>query len=215
MLFNALHNLSFFFKNLGLLEFTPIPCSSLSPNLSHLHCKIVCSSANLLWKVRPETIYASTCFPKLAPFKKQASPPFWNKTLEAANQKFCKFPLYSFLFSASSFTNLPLSPPFLPSPSLLRPLSPLTCRTFPWGLHQGTSFLVLKKQAAQSWHSPVMSPPSFNQKNFQERKNERKMSYVSNQKPDLIQELYWRNRWFSFLFQASREPGSHFRAGNF
>lgn len=98
MFFNALRNLSFFFKNLGLLEFTPIPCSSLSPNLSHLHCKIVYSSAKLLWKVKPETISASTCFPKLAPFKKQASPPFRNKTLEAANQKFCSFHFTAFCF---------------------------------------------------------------------------------------------------------------------
>lgn len=215
MLFNALHNLSFFFKNLGLLEFTPIPCSSLSPNLSHLHCKIVYSSAKLLWKVRPETISASTCFPKLAPFKKQASPPFRNKTLEAANQKFCSFHFTAFCFQLllsliSHFLLLFSLLPLSFDPSLL-----WLAELFPWGLHQGTSFLVLKKQAAQSWHSPVMSPPSFNQKNFQERKNERKMSYVSNQKPDLIQELYWRNRWFSFHFQASREPGSHFRAGNF
>lgn len=122
MLFEASHNLLFFFKNLGLLEFTPVPCSNLSPNLSHLHCKIVYNSAKLLWKVRPEIISASICFPKLTPPKKWASPPFQDKILEAATQNFFQFPLSSFLFSASSFTKLPFSLPVLPSPSLPQPI---------------------------------------------------------------------------------------------
>lgn len=164
MLFKALHNLLFFFKNLGLLEFTSIPCSSLSPNLFHLHCKIVCSSAKLLWKVRPETISASTCFPKLTPFIKGASPPCQYKILEAATQKFFSFYFAAFCFQLSLLLisiYLFLFPIF-PSPSA-HP-SPQTYKTFPWGLHQGTDFLALKNQAAQSWHSPVVSPPSFNKK---------------------------------------------------
>lgn len=163
MLFKALHRLLLFFKNLGLLEVTPVPCSSLSPNLSHLHCKNVYSSAKLLWKVRPETTSTSTCFPKLTPSKKGATLPFQNKILEAATQilfsfhfaAFCfQLPLSLislFLFSFSS--HLPLS--FSPSlPSDLQNFSKVSIRKL--------FFFFFKKQAAQSWHSPVMSPPRFN-----------------------------------------------------
>jgi len=41
------------------------------------------------------------------------------------------------------------------------------------------------------------------------------MNYISNQKPELIQDLCWRNRWFLFHFQANQEAGSHFRDGYF
>lgn len=91
-----------------------------------------------------------------------------NKILDAATQ-----PLPSLHFTAFCF-QLPLSTnlPFSPSPFLLLPFSPLKLTDLLLGgLHQGTSFLVLKKQAAQSWHSPVTSPPRFNQKTSQEHKS--------------------------------------------
>lgn len=110
MLFNALHNFSFFFKNQGLLEFTPIPCSSLSPNLSHLHYKIVYSSAKLLWKVRPETISASICS-------------FSEQNFGSSNTKILHFTAFCFQLPLSLislflflFSPLPLSfSPSLPS----------------------------------------------------------------------------------------------------
>lgn len=171
MLFKVLHNLLFFFKNLGLLEFTPVPCSSLSPNLSHLHCEIVYSSAKLLWKVRPETISASTCFPKLILPKKEQlllfRTKFWKqqpKTIFFFSFHFTAFcfqlPLSLISLFLFLFSHLPLS---------LSPSAPQTYRIFPWGLHQGNK--QHKVGILLSCHLPVLMKKKINSRTEKWKEN--------------------------------------------
>lgn len=138
--------------------------------------KMTCdgSPANLLWEVKSEGISSSTCFPKYDPFVvwnvliqygSSAGTNPWNSnpsTIYSPLTAFFHFLLISislFLF----FSLLPLSPSKFTDLFLWESVFSF--------LHPGNSFLVLKKKAAQSWHSSVTSAPSFNQKNFQEHQN--------------------------------------------